>query len=886
MRIRSTRPPARGNLSGRPRAAASFADRSAVGAGAAPGSPAILSDESSARMVRAGALAIVIANFINLIEVTVSPGATPPWQLACVWALLAVGAVTAALSLTNWFTRHWRPLSWLLGVAVVACATALGVGAGKMELLYVSLVLMIMGPGTLLPWSPAWQGSFGAICIAAWGAGVMLSGFHDADAASRWIGILTAGGLAQFTTVRRKRAAAQQSAANSAIRDSEAELRKIFEASPDVIAITRRADGALLDVNPAFERAGFARAEALGKSARTFEFWVHPEERRRYAGELAARGRVSGLEASFRLRDGSVEAMLVSAVTVELSGEPCVVTVAHSIAALKETQRQLEDAREQALAASRAKSDFLSTMSHEIRTPLNAILGMTDLLLETELSGEQRKYLNTMAENGTALVELISDILDLARIESGRLELNIVGFDLEELLDRVLETLGVRAHARGLELAGRILAEVPTALAGDPMRLRQILVNLIGNATKFTEQGEVVVTVAAEANGPDAATLHFSVTDTGIGIDREQVESIFGAFTQVDSSISRKYGGTGLGLAIARRLVELVGGRIWVESEPGRGSTFHFTARFGRTEPGPAHGAAPNLAGVRVLVVDDTAINRLIAREILAALGVRAAEAGSGAEALEALTRARSEGDPFRVVLLDSRMAGENALALAQRIRDEDAADAAVVVMLTSDDLPACLQRMRAAGLAHYLVKPIRRSELIHAVAGALRKTPDPHAPASTADARTDQTAVRALRILLVDDSADNRHLIAAYLRNTAHQLEHAENGALAVERFASARFDLVLMDIQMPVMDGHAATRAMRQWERASGSARTPIVALTAAALADSVAQCLEAGCDAHLAKPIKKATLLEVIRRVAAGPPGGGSGPGHFGEIHSGAD
>ena len=550
-----------------------------------------------------------------------------------------------------------------------------------------------------------------------------------------------------------------------------------------------------------------------------------------------------------------------------------------AIAELERTQKQLIGAREAALAASSAKSEFLSSMSHEIRTPMTAILGMADLIGETELDEEQRKFLDVMTNNGNSLLQLINDVLDLAKVESGRLTLEQVTFDLGDLMNKVGEALAVRAHEKGLELAIRVLPEAPAELVGDPLRIRQILINLVGNAVKFTEHGSVTVSVGLEP--ADSAFLHFSVADTGIGIRPELAESIFSDFTQADASTTRQYGGSGLGLAIAKRLVAMMDGRIWVESELGKGSTFHFTTRFephrGDVLKIDRQFADVDLHGVRTLVVDDTPINRLIVREMLSATGAEVSEADSARNALAEIEHASQGGRPYALLVLDYRMPVIDGIELMGMLRAKGLAHHMVVVMLTSDDLKIQLSRAHQVGLDAYLVKPIKRAELLDAVKMALgaaqaRRETAAHpmrqaadAPGATAPVATAPVSdSRMIRVLLAEDSRDNTMLIELFLRNTRYHLDTAENGEVAVAKFRAGDYDAVLMDINMPVMDGYAALREIRNWEREQKIRETPVIALTASAFREDAQRALAAGFRMHVAKPIKKATLTDALTEV----------------------
>jgi two-component system sensor histidine kinase/response regulator len=563
---------------------------------------------------------------------------------------------------------------------------------------------------------------------------------------------------------------------------SETMIRQLFDAVPDLVTVSRLSDGKFIEVNAELlRRTGLSREQALATSTLEIDQWVRPEDRQGFVRKLQADGHVREFKVDFRFR-GAVVPFYASAVVVALDGVPCVVGVAHDISRLMDSQRALREVqrrlkaqvaeltatqseligtREAALAASRSKSEFLSSMSHEIRTPMNAILGMPELLEETELNPDQKKFLSIVRNNGDALLSLINDILDLAKVEAGRLTIERVDFDLEALTDKVVETLSVRAHAKGLELAMHLMPDVPRQVVGDPLRLRQILINLLGNAIKFTEAGQVLLSVERDSTAGGPGALLFTVADTGIGIAKDKLDAVFANFTQADSSTTRRYGGSGLGLAIAKRLVSLMDGRIWVESELGAGSAFRFTARFGISDaPRTVEPAtvALMLRGTRALVVDDNATNRLILREMLTSRGAEVSEAEDGPQGLALLERARQSGRPFGLLLLDCRMPEMDGFQVAERIKAAGY-DGLPLLMLTSDDLKIEVARLNQLGLDSYLVKPVHRVELFKAIAAAMARHNDA-LPAASETPAAPPCAVtvaaqpeRPLRILLAEDA-------------------------------------------------------------------------------------------------------------------------------------
>lgn len=525
---------------------------------------------------------------------------------------------------------------------------------------------------------------------------------------------------------------------------------------------------------------------------------------------------------------------------------------------------RLRQSRDAAVEASRAKSEFLATMSHEIRTPLNAIVGMTELLSETSLSGEQKEYVQILQRGSDTLLSLINDILDLSKVESGCLELEEIAFDVYEFMEKTAEFMAVRSHQKGLELNCRIADDVPAHLLGDSNRLRQILINLLGNAIKFTEKGEIVLSVelAKKTEGDlNTANLLFSVKDTGIGIPEEKLNAVFEPFTQADSSTTRKYGGTGLGLSISKKFIELMGGKIGVLSQQGKGTNFYFELPVKINPSAGAKESVRNnmeLRGIRALVVDDNATNRFIMREALIGWGLAAAEVDGGAPALEELERAHSAGKPYVLVLLDCRMPGMNGFEVAEKIKNHSLlSHDTVIMMLTSDNRHGDIARAKDLDLGGYLVKPVKRSALYRAIQEALVKR---HKLQMEIPSIRVNAATGKLRILLAEDSDDNRVLIERFLKGTAYELTFAENGERAVQLAQAGEYDVVLMDINMPVLDGYEATRRIREWEKGRKH-RSTIIALTANAMKESLQKCMEAGCDTYVTKPVKKMVLLEVL-------------------------
>lgn len=665
----------------------------------------------------------------------------------------------------------------------------------------------------------------------------------------------------------------------------EKKFKKIFDESLFGLALVNPETAKVVEFNNTVcEMLGYTKEEFAELRIQDYEALEDASEIRSKLEEIKA-GKKVKFETKHKKKDGAIIDVLIKASTINLDGRDLIqivyVDITEKVEALNKLEEyskelklkniELEQARDKAREASRAKSEFLSTMSHEIRTPMNSIIGMAELLQDTNLSEQQKKYVNIFQNAGESLLTLINDILDLSKIEAGRVEIEKKEFDLVSTVENVAEMISVRAYKKGLEMPLRISSEVPECVIGDPERLRQILINLLGNAVKFTEEGQVFLDLRIDTDfsEEDKKKVIFAVKDTGIGIAEEKQKNIFNSFTQADASSTRKYGGTGLGLTISKQLVELMGGEIWLKSSPELGSTFYFSLPFEviSEKSEQLETRSQQFSDLRILTVDDNPTNIFILKEILAEKGAEVDTARSGEEAIKFITESIEIGNPYQIILMDNFMPEKNGLETAEEIREKFDLEDLQIIIISSDFENKYLQNQKDF-IDDYMMKPIRKKELfalLEKAAGRIHKKEETNKNRSkkldSESGKDDFADNKDKKILVVEDNPDNRFLIKAFLQKKDYLLEMAEDGLEGVEKIKNNSYDLVLMDIQMPEMNGYQAVNKIRDLETEKGLSKTTIIALTAYALDSDNERALNEGFDDHLTKPIKKDKLYEMI-------------------------
>ncbi len=704
------------------------------------------------------------------------------------------------------------------------------------------------------------------------------------DGSAAWVEWSTTALLEEEAAYCVGRDITERKQAERALKENEKRFRQLFNQSVDALFVHDET-GQIIDCNAeACRSLGYSREEMLSLSVRDFATNLVPEEEKhsKESDTVWQRATVSdpgtGIQGihlgEHRRKDGTTFPVEVRVGPADYGGKRMILASARDITEHRRAEEELKEAKEQAEAASRAKSEFLANMSHEIRTPMNGVIGMTGLLLDTDLDPEQREYAETVRSSGEALLAIINDILDFSKIEAGKMDIEKIDFDLRNTAEETLNLLAERAHAKGLESASLVESDVPVALRGDPGRLTQVLTNLLGNAIKFTEEGEVVLRAALDEETDDAVVVRFSVTDTGIGMTEDQRSRLFQPFSQADASTTRRYGGTGLGLAISKQLVEMMGGKIGVESEPGEGSTFWFTARFEKQPEGiritPSRRA--DLRDLRVLVVDNKANRKIVHGQVIS-WDMKSGMAEDGQSALKILRRAAQEGEPYDLAIVDLQMPGMDSMELASRIKADPSIASTRLILLTSLGLRGDAEQARRVGFGAYLTKPVRQSKLFDAIAtvmshpaGEVSAPQHDEAPIVTrrsvreAQARPRERLARA-HVLVAEDNQVNQKVAVRMLERLGYRADVAANGLEALESLSRIPYAAVLMDVQMPEMDGYEATAEIRRREGTEG--RTPIIAMTANAMQGDREKALEAGMDDYVPKPVKPEQLETVLER-----------------------
>ncbi|MDH5669747.1 MAG: PAS domain S-box protein [Nitrospira sp.] len=664
--------------------------------------------------------------------------------------------------------------------------------------------------------------------------------------------------------------------AENTLREREAYLRAIVDHAITGIIIIND-DGIVETFNPAAQQIfGYAPDDVIGRNVKILMPEPYQSEHDRYIENYRRTGIPQiiniGREVVGLRKDGAEFPMDLAVSEVVLYNRVIYIGMVRDITVMKDSEARLEEAavelecqnielelaHKQIVAATQAKTAFLAAMSHEIRTPMNAIVGMAEVLNDSELNGHQKEYVQHLSRAADHLLSLLNDILDISKIEAGKITLESIPVDLRDLIETVGELMRLRAHTKNVELIVRIVPGMPREMMGDPTRLRQILVNLVGNALKFTQQGQVVL----QAESADPGLIRLSISDTGIGIPADKLQSIFDCFTQADSSTTRQYGGTGLGLNISKQLTTLMEGTITVRSTSGQGSTFTVTLphRAAPSNPAVDSPSPPSIQGKHILIVDDNEISGLAISEILSEAGATTTRAMAGTQAVARLHMAQCGGTPIHLLIVDRDMPGMDGIQVASAVRQTPDNAALPIIMLTSNPHTEDQQLLKSLHIVHHVIKPVSRAALLETTVAALEQTA---AVQCISPVSSPLDNLHSYRILLVEDVAINRDIVALFLKGSAIILDIAENGAIAVKKFQTGGYDLVLMDMQMPVMDGLEATKAIREWERECGNTATPVVMLTANAFTEDIARCQTAGCTDYLTKPIKKDVLLTTIRK-----------------------
>ncbi len=799
-----------------------------------------------------------------------------------------VGAVTAAAGLRTWWRlgvgrRMSSPEEAVRGVRLTVAGVGLAWGFGaataipalgldEAALILVVLAGIVAGAtGTLVGDRRSFHYLLSTV-LAPLPIGILLNGHSRPHLIALILIALFAWGMdrvhgrAHRTFAERVRGAALLERSTQELARQHAYLDALFASTPVAIAVLDD-QRAVRSVNAAFETLfGYSAAEVMGAA---LDRLIVPEALRSESRDLETRvrrGEIVRVEVERLRKDGRHIQVRLSAAAVKAAADGALVALYEDISDRKAAEEAMRAARDLAERVARARSAFLANMSHEIRTPMNAVLGFVELVLDTELAPEQRRALELVRTSSEALLTILNDILDYSKIEAEHLELESIPFDLPKVVHATATLLAVRAREKHLELTVDVPPDVPQMVRGDPTRVRQVLMNLIGNAIKFTEQGEVDVSTSVMQRDRDRAAVQFRVRDTGIGISEEQLATIFQEFTQADASMTRRYGGTGLGLAISRRLVALMGGELAVTSAVGRGSEFGFALTFPLEAGARATArAAGSLGGRRLLVVDDNETNRRIVRDMLGAEGMAVHEAPRADAGLEALRRAARAGTPYDLAILDAQMPGQDGFELAAAIRADRALAETRLLILTSAGQRGDGERCRQLGIQAYLTKPIARADLVEAVGTVLAGRARAPGAADLVTRHSIAESRHALRILLAEDNPVNQQVATAMLLKRGHQVDVVGNGREAVEAVAGEGYDVILMDIQMPEMDGFEATEKIR----ALPQGRTlPIIALTAHALSGERERCLERGMSGYLAKPFKAHDLFAAVEGRGAQP------------------